>query len=162
MSATPSSSPAGSPAPECTGRHVHMLDELAEIGMDLARAVRQRALDPSGGANLVECGLVFTRLVRSVRQTVALREKLAADRDRRVRDANAPSLLRHTVLHQQRQDRKDEIRQRVSRGVCRDAVAEGKDWGKERLDLLDYRLDDDDVADWLDDNMPIQEIVARI
>src|SRR5260370_7024883 len=70
-----------------------MLAELAEIGMDLARAVRRQALDHAeseqadapqvdapdriGGGDLA---LVFSRIARAARQTVALEAKLAEDR----------------------------------------------------------------------------------
>lgn len=74
-----------------TGRCLAMLQELAEIGMQMARAVRDEALrgagadedaptspppSPFGGADL---GLVYSRIARVVRQTLALETRVAAD-----------------------------------------------------------------------------------
>jgi hypothetical protein len=77
-------------------RRLRIVQELAEIGMDLARALRTRALaakaDPAAAVDL---GLSFSRVARAVRQTVALEARLDQDRqaaaaeraERRARDA---------------------------------------------------------------------------
>ena len=64
-----------------------MLAELAEIGMELARKVGRQALEEAGstseadgGAGLRgDLGLVFARIARAARQTVALEARLEAD-----------------------------------------------------------------------------------
>ena len=65
-----------------------MLEELAEIGMDLARALHRRvtaeepvddAADAAPAeAPLADYGLTFSRLSRAVRLTLAMEERLAA------------------------------------------------------------------------------------
>jgi hypothetical protein len=66
-----------------TERQMRMLQELAEIGMDLARAVRTQTLAPTPEAGakpgLGNPDLVFARLARAVAQTLALQAKLEAD-----------------------------------------------------------------------------------
>jgi hypothetical protein len=68
-------------------QRLRMLRELAEIGMRLARGVEQQAQDadaadrPSGG----DLGLVFSRIARAVRQTLALEAKLEGELEDRVR-----------------------------------------------------------------------------
>ena len=64
-----------------------MLAELAEIGMELTRKVGRQALEEAGstseadgGAGLRgDLGLVFARIARAARQTVALEARLEAD-----------------------------------------------------------------------------------
>ena len=56
-----------------------MLRELAEIGMDLARALRRQVLEPEDGPAMaagVDPALAFSRLARAVRLTVALKARL--------------------------------------------------------------------------------------
>ncbi|HWK45846.1 MAG TPA: hypothetical protein VNT30_14085, partial [Stellaceae bacterium] len=71
---------------ERTERHLRMLQRLAEIGMELAEAVGRQALEqakaasePAGTPQKAgpDLGLVFTRLSRAVRQTVALEARIA-------------------------------------------------------------------------------------
>ncbi|HWK45279.1 MAG TPA: hypothetical protein VNT30_11185, partial [Stellaceae bacterium] len=73
---------------ERTERHLRMLQRLAEIGMELAEAVGRQALEQAKAASEPaetprqpgpDLGLVFTRLSRSVRQTVALEARIAEE-----------------------------------------------------------------------------------
>ena len=78
MSAAQAACEAPDPAAARTERHLHMLAELAEIGMDLAREVRRQALDTSEDApSAADLALTFSRIARAVRQTVALESRLA-------------------------------------------------------------------------------------
>jgi hypothetical protein len=137
-------------------RRLRILQELAEIGMDLARAVQRRALaanaDPSAAVDLA---LSLSRIARAVRQTVALEAKLDQDRhaaaaaraERRTRDARLQA-------HQH----KTRIRARVERAI--DAEASGEA-AEDLLCDLNERLEDaDDLAAFAD--RPVAEIVAHI
>ena len=60
-------------------RQMRMLEELAEIGMKLARAVERRIEEKlSADAEDGDAGLalVFSRISRAVRQTIALESRL--------------------------------------------------------------------------------------
>jgi hypothetical protein len=144
------------PSSDRAERRLRILQELAEIGMDLARAVRTRALaaraDPAAAVDL---GLSFSRIARAVRQTVALEARLDQDRqaaaaeraERRVRDARE-----HAYEHKAR------IRSLVERAI--DAEASGEA-AEDLLSDLDERLEDaDDLAGFAD--RPVAEIVQHI
>jgi hypothetical protein len=73
--------PAQAPeAMERRGRHLRMLAELAEIGMELAREVRLQAVEaaPPGRVIKADPVVAFARLGKAVRQTLALESKVAA------------------------------------------------------------------------------------
>jgi hypothetical protein len=89
---------AGSPTDDWAEQHVRMLRELAELGMELARAMARQALAEADGAQPVEqadgrprCdpGLAFSRIARAVRLTLALeaRTREGAAAARRTPDA---------------------------------------------------------------------------
>jgi hypothetical protein len=101
-----------------TEQHLRILAELAEIGMDLARAVRQQALgqavpqqtedpqaeapqadapEPVGGGDLA---LVFSHIARAVRQTAALEAKIAEGRHQiSPQTSCATSTVRASFVH---------------------------------------------------------------
>ena len=130
-----------------------MLHELSEIGMRLARRVEPQ--EPDTG----DVGLVFSRIARAVRQTLALEARLeaelagltrqaAAERERAAEQAaRAPYYARSRI---------------VRRAVVRAIEADTDDDDVEQLvDDLDERLcDREDDADFLD--RPIGELVASI
>src|SRR5260370_12559761 len=147
-----------------------MLAELAEIGMDLARAVRRQALDHAeseqadapqvdapdriGGGDLA---LVFSRIARAVRQTVALEAKLAEDRRALHQSEEAEQAQRAATIARERKARqKARVKRIVEQAI--DAEAEGSD-REDLLGDLDERLEDLD-ADF--GQRPMGEIVARI
>ena len=69
----PATPPAEDPSAARTARHLRRLDELAEIGMVLARSLPERVkADPKFDADLA-----FTRLSRAIRLTMALEDRLA-------------------------------------------------------------------------------------
>jgi hypothetical protein len=61
-----------------------MLDELAELGMSLARRMHERAMEAEGPEEAERLALAFHRLSRSVRQTIALQARLERDAHRDV------------------------------------------------------------------------------
>jgi hypothetical protein len=157
------------PAESRAERHLRLLQELAEIGMDIARAVRAEALaavDDDAAApapsrfGRSDPGLVFSRIARAVRQTLALEEQIAAGRDKaREEHARGRRNVEQLIFEQRQED----IREFVARAVEADA-AERKlpDEAVERLlDDLDERLEDGAYDDALADG-PIAELVERI
>jgi hypothetical protein len=143
------------PSSDRAERCLRILQELAEIGMALARAVRTRALAAKDPAAAVDLGLSFSRIARAVRQTVALEAKLDQDRqaaaseraERRARDAR-----------QQADRHKAKIRGLVERAIDSEASGEA---AEDLLSDLDERLEDaDDLAGFAD--RPVAEIVQHI
>ena len=162
-------------------RHMAMLQELAEIGMQMVRAVRDEAVvraeafdlgvalsapaptptstpaSPVGGRDL---GTVYSRISRAVRQTMALEtrfaEGLEAARTARSSARRATVRLR-AVVHQ------GEVRDYVAQAIEAEAVERGTpEKAVERLfDDLDTRLDLGDYDEALL-NGSIGDLVARI
>jgi hypothetical protein len=139
-----------------TERHLRLLAELAEIGMDLAREVRRQALDQTDAAPpAAELALTFSRIARAVRQTVALESKLAEE---------TPSgLAVRPALDVSDRWRSARRKRQVKVIVGRILEAESNsDFEANRLfKERDERLNDgDEEADFAD--CPIGELVARI
>ena len=147
-------------------RQMRMLQELAEIGMQLARAVGRQIADrvpedPGGGdADLApDLALVFSRISRAVRQTIALEARL----DRQLHEARAAEdaakaeharIATRTLVRR----RKHTVREAVQDAV--DAEACGPELEVLLADL-DERLDDsDDNLDFAE--LPVGQLVARI
>jgi hypothetical protein len=157
--------PIDAPAESRAERHLRLLQELAEIGMDIARAVRAEAVardDAERAPSRVgaEPGLTFSRIARAVRQTLALEARVAEDLETgRVEQASRRADAEQLIFRQ----RQDDIRDFVAQAVEADAVErQSPDADVERLlDDLDERLEagryDDALAD-----APIAELVARI
>ncbi|MGH6909290.1 MAG: hypothetical protein ACREEG_03815 [Phenylobacterium sp.] len=152
-------------------RQAAMLQELAEIGMQMARAVRDEALAradaadedaprPASRFGNADLGLVYSRIARAVRQTLALETRLAEDIEKaRVEDARA----RLGALRWAAQERQTEIRDYVAEAIEAEAV-EKKSSEREverLLDDLDERIEAGDYDDTLD-TASIGELVARI
>jgi hypothetical protein len=153
-----------------TARQLAMLQELAEIGMQMARAVRDEALvrteldeeapaSPSrfGGGDL---GLVYSRIARAVRQTLALETRLADG----IETARFEQQRTHVAaVRSAFTERQHEVRDHVAEAIEAEAAERGTpERDVERLlDDLDERLDDGDYDDALADG-PIGDLVARI
>jgi hypothetical protein len=154
------SADAASPSPldeteaERSDWQLAMLRELAELGMELARAIQGRALAqiaaseaaaaPPGGG---DGALGFLRANRAVRQTLALRAKLVADRRAGIVAAEQERRQRHKM----------KVKRSVQRLISNEhSPFKKQDW----LDDLKGRIEDLDDTDFGD--RPIGEIVARI
>ncbi len=154
-----------------TARHLAMLQELAEIGMQMARAVRDEALaraeavdedapgPPSRFGN-GDLGLIYSRIARAVRQTLALETRVAEG----IEKARFERQRAHVAsVRAAFQDRQNEIRDYVAEAIEAEA-AERKSSDREverLLDDLDERLEDGVYDDALAD-APIGDLVARI
>ena len=137
---------------------MRVLEELAEIGMQLARAVRDEALEaPTERA--AELALTFSRVARAVRQTVALEARLARDAETQAQDA---ADRRERRAAGERFDlvrrRKAQVRDVVERAIESDAADSDRE---HLLDDLYERLEDDLYdADFAE--QPVGELIARI
>jgi hypothetical protein len=152
-------------------RQLAMLQELAEIGLQMARAVRDEALacvdaaeddaprPPSRFGN-GDLGLVYSRIARAVRQTLALETRVADDseRSRVEREQRRVAALRWASEERQR-----EIRDYVAEAIEAEAVEkQSSEREVERLlNDLDERIEAGDYDDRLDD-APVGELVERI
>ncbi|MDB6080198.1 MAG: hypothetical protein JWO82_3945 [Akkermansiaceae bacterium] len=165
---------AGASAGEArTARQLAMLQELAEIGMQMARAVRDEALaraeaaiedaaasrrpSPFGGGDL---GLVYSRIARAVRQTLALETRLAEG----IETAKFEQRRAHVAaVRSAFQERQDEVRDYVAEAIEAEAAEKGTPEKEiERLlDDLDERLEVGDYDEVLP-NLPIGDLVERI
>jgi hypothetical protein len=159
--------PLEAPPESRAERHLRLLQELAEIGMDIARAVRAEALARDDAAEPTpsrfgkgDLGLVYSRVARAVRQTFALEARLAegiekARVDREQRRVNVAQL----EFEQRQEDIRDFVAQAIEADAARRHTPE--EAVERLLDDLDERLEDGAYDDALAD-APIAELVARI
>jgi hypothetical protein len=138
------------PSEDRAQRRFRVLQELAEIGMELARDVQRRAREQAGDG-AADLGLVFSRIARTVRQTVALEAKLDQDCQVRRDKADAERAV-ETRLRGIR--RKTKVMEIVERVIETESDAE------RLLDDLGERLEDADDSDFAD--RPMGELVACI
>ena len=154
-----------------TARQLAMLQELAEIGLQIARAVRDEALaraepvdeeaparvSPFGAGDL---GLIYSRISRAVRQTLALESRIAEG----LETARFERRRSHVAkVRSAFEDREREVRDYVAEAIENEGAERRiPDNEVERLlDDLDERLEDGQYDDALADG-PIAELVARI
>ncbi len=146
-------------------RHQRMLQELAEIGMELARVVLSAAREQAAAGDeaglktdVGDPALVFSRISRAVRQTLALEAKVVEDRLHRERMADAYYDQRKAEAARRAVRRKDEVKGLVEEAI--EADFEGSDAERLLADLHE-RLDDPaDDADF--GHRPLGVLIARI
>jgi len=146
-----------------------VLQELSEIGMQIARAVRDEVLAPAPAADepappsrfgRADPAIMFSRIAKAVRQTLLLQtrvfegvEKAKEVETRRKRD------VQQLILDQRQEDVRgfvaDAIENEVERGDRPEKDAE------RLLEELDERLEDGCYDDRLAD-APIPELITRI
>jgi hypothetical protein len=146
----PSSAEAN--APDLVGPRLAMLQELTEMGMDMARTVHRRATaEPAADAepNTIDLALMFSRLARTVRQTLALQARFEQDQLEAGREARAKLCV----------GRKMTVRRIVERAIDADTGVSDSDTDNLLTDLYE-RLADQDDADFTD--RPVADLVARI
>src|ERR1700712_1138519 len=149
-----------SPNPEAAerrARHLRILAELADIGMELVQHVRLQALEedaPSGPDPV----LAFARLAKAVRQTVALEAKVAAGGFDSVQPVARSAARSDPAARARARPVKERGRRPVEEAIAFEAE------GDETEDLLrdlHERLDDPAFEDEFD-GQPIGIIVASI
>jgi hypothetical protein len=146
-----------------TERNLALLQELVDIGMDVARMVQQQAAAQAAGERIEAplwseggVSLALLRIHRAVRQTVALQAKL--DGDREARD-EARAAKRAVAAAQERgRQKKLAVKGIVERAIESDALSQ---FGAEkmRIDLYERLADADDTRFG---DRPISVIIARI
>jgi hypothetical protein len=152
MSTAPPTPEAPNPAVARAERHLALLAELADIGMDLAREVRRQALDASEDApSAADLALTFSRVARAVRQTVALEARLA--------EARAEPPVRSVADRWRAIRRRRQVEEIVTDIIDNEPDLE---FDADRLltDLHERLADGDEAADFAD--RPVGEMIARI
>ncbi|MDR3513920.1 MAG: hypothetical protein P4L73_19960 [Caulobacteraceae bacterium] len=170
---------AGTMSPRAE-RRLQTLEDLAEVGMALARSLLRRAeLAEAGEASAdepvgaAEAALAFSRLSRAVRQTLALEARLEDELRADQAQAAARAAERRAAEDERRARRKlcllirkstvQDIVEEVIEANAREAGGREADGPEvERLfDGLYERLEDDAEDDDFE-NLPIGELVQRI
>ena len=162
-------------AAENDARDIAMLHELAEITMDLSRALGRLALekaaegDAEGAGDL---GIVVTRVGRALRQTIAYRRKIedqvregADKRTAEQAETRAQQAQRAAQAKRSRSvDRKHMIRRAVEQVLANQQADDDEDESTEREDRFDElyeRLDEyESFTDFTD--RPVSEFIANI
>ena len=148
-------------------RCLQVLQELTEIGMEIARALKAEALarveaEPAVAPRFAKAdlGLVFSRIAKAVRQTVALEMRIAEG----LQIGRAEEQRRQANVRQlELQHRQEDVREYVAEAVAADAERRGSSEQEvERLLAdLDERLEDGEFDDRLAD-APFPELIERI
>lgn len=133
-----------------------MLSELAELSMSLARKLHGQAMAAEGQAQ-ADLALAFQRVSRSLRQTLALQDKL--ERDRRLAERQAAEdAARETRARIHRRER--QVRNALSPLVWDEAEGD-EDEADPRLDRLhDLITEAAEQDDFL--SLPLETCIARI
>jgi hypothetical protein len=144
-----------SDAAEMIERHDRVLAELTQLGLMVTRALAARAPQVETLEEQAVLAMAFQRVSRSVRQTLALEDRL-----RRLREADARAAI---VTAEQktkavRKQRHDQVRACVARLIWTEA--EGSE-GDHLCDALDELLDEDLLYDDFADET-LEAHIARV
>lgn len=159
------------PDAEWVGRHVRVLEELAGIGMELARELRDhvrapayakpKEIDPEVVAE------VFNKIARAVRLTLALEGKVRTDHAARLRDPERQDAMRRARWAAEARARPRAERRRVVLvGVVSDMIGAQAEWDvrcdetelrEDYETLIERDLCDEDVL-----NRPMPELIGAI
>ncbi|HVY33958.1 MAG TPA: hypothetical protein VG960_06010 [Caulobacteraceae bacterium] len=161
---TTTNAPAPDLARALLERQLWVLGQLAEGGLEIARAIERRATsDESPDAVLDAAPMAYARVSRAVRMTILLQSKLIADlQTLEVKGAQAAANA-NSLLGTQRVGLECDQKDRIGRIIARIAGADGADEDEvERLaEEAAERLDQDDLyGDVL--TRPVSELVAQI
>ncbi len=145
-------------------RQLWVLGHLAEGGLEIARAIEQRAIsDESPDAVLDAAPLAYARVSRAVRMTILLQSKLIADLQTLEAKAAHEDAHTNSLRGSQRVGLECDQKERIGRIIARIAGADGADEDEvERLtEEAAERLDQDDLyGDVL--TRPVSELIALI
>ncbi len=160
--------PANAAAPELARtlleRQLWVLGQLAEGGLEIARAIERRAIsDESPDAVLDAAPLAYARVARAVRMTILLQSKLIADLQTLEAKAAHEDAQANSLNGTQRVCRVHDQKRRIGRTVARIVWADGQDYeraqrlGRETVERLEQ---DELYGDIL--TRPFSEIIAQI
>jgi hypothetical protein len=135
-----------------------MLRRMAEIGMKMLDNVEREAAE-GGVETLGATSLAYTRITRSIRQTMALRMKLRETLETREREAEAEQKRHEEEAERHRLDRRHRQVERILEAAVEAEIESNGDREDLRADLRE-RLDDD--LDYELDTQSIGEIVTRL
>ncbi len=156
--AAPSDTPAAAP-PATATRETAMLDELMDLGMDLARGFKAKAAAALQADDLdraVAAAAGFNRAALGIRRAIALKARLDGRREEARHKAES--------RRQRRQEEIDGRRRAVAEGLSR-AIAVVKPDVRERLtaDLWDRLTEGDRIdADLADTALPVETLIQRL
>lgn len=138
-------------------RHARILAELSELGMGFARDARRDAEAAETPEERAQQALVFQRVSRSIRQSLALEAKLVRDARREARDEAREADGRR---REQVDNRRRRLRDGVEALVWREAESMDADEEVAFLDEIDAAVDAElDAETFLTD--PLADQVAR-
>jgi hypothetical protein len=135
-----------------------MLRRMAEIGMKMLDNLEREAAE-TGVETLGATSLAYTRITRSIRQTMALRMKLRETLETREREAEAEQKRHEEEAERHRLDRRHRQVERILEAAVEAEIESNGDREDLRADLRE-RLDDD--LDYELDTQSIGEIVTRL
>jgi hypothetical protein len=152
-----------SDGPATVSREEQMLGELAELDLELAKHVQAKALASDDPDEINGLGRTYQRIARSCRQTLALKAKLA--REREVAEAARPPTSEPKPIHKDLRPLGPRLRAHIDQALA----AVGPYLERERPDYDD--LDEieaceiliglaHDLPDFLD--TPVEALVARV
>ena len=135
-------------------RHARDLAELTAIGLESVRDLRDRQLAAEDADVAARAALALHRVMRGVRQSMALEAKLDRDRLSAERDArNRAAQVRMIKTHEHR----ERIRHRVERLIWDEAErSDAEELYKKLDDLLDEAELDETFLD-----QPVERFIAR-
>lgn len=140
-----------------TERHASILAELAEIGMVMARGLRDEVETAEAPEVRARAVAAFPRIARAVRQTVALEARVRRDA---ARDQVAEEGRVRTEIEAHVRRRKAQVRVWMQRAICNETPGDD-DTTRMRLEDLHDRLD----QDILDDDfaiLPFEAVIADL
>lgn len=145
--------------PDMNARHGALLAELAEIGMAMARGLREEMETAEAPEAKARAMTSFTKIARTVRQCVALEARLDGDATRAAVEAQAHE---DRDLQRRIRRRKARVTHWVQRAICNDAREDDdEDLIAERMEDLRERLDENLLdADFAD--RPLGEVLAML
>lgn len=112
-----------------------MLAELAQLGMALARELQARAMAAETTEEAAQAGSAFHKVARTVRQSLALSEKLTRDRARAMREAEVHTDTRQTADRARRRDYAKNIATRL---IWTESEREDEDCADLEAEMLDH------------------------
>jgi hypothetical protein len=136
-------------------RDEEMLARLAEFDLAAAERVHGRLMAAETSGEIAELGRTYQRVARSLRQTLALKARLKADREAAAKNAPPPPKPSGVAVRR----RMSEVRQAVTRVIWRETE------DPDRADWLEDELHDMLTREMLSDRFcaePLDDHVARI